>query len=83
MSSHDFPGTDPVLTLQQCAQELGMSRPTFWRSALPYLETVQTSPQRRGVRRSVLEQFKRDRTRPAARQLPVWTPEDIRRAGET
>jgi hypothetical protein len=69
----EIPGSDPILTLPQCAAELGMTRPTFWRSALPYLETVRLSPQRRGVRRSVLEEFKRARTRPAARQLEEAT----------
>jgi hypothetical protein len=42
---------------------------TFWRSVVPYVDTVRLSPQRRGVRRSVLEAFKRARTIPAKRPL--------------
>jgi hypothetical protein len=60
---------DPILSFHQCAEELGMNVRTFWRSVVPYVDTVRLSPQRRGVRRSVLEAFKRARTIPAKRPL--------------
>jgi hypothetical protein len=63
------PAADPILTFQECADELGVKRRTFWRAVLPHLETVRLSPQRRGVRRSVLERFKRARTVPAEQPL--------------
>ena len=61
------PGSDPILSFRQCWENLGLSKRTFQRQVQPYLETVQVSPQRRGVRQSVLERFKDSRSLPAAR----------------
>jgi hypothetical protein len=56
---------DPLLSLQECADNLGVNIATFYRRVVPLLDIVVVSPRRRGVRQSVLEAYKRDRTRPA------------------
>jgi hypothetical protein len=62
------PDADRLLSFQECADDLGVHRTTFYRAVLPYLEVVEISAQRRGVRESVFEAFKRSRTRPPARK---------------
>jgi hypothetical protein len=58
---------DPVCTYQWCADDLGVHLKTWRRTVLPYVETIEVSPKRRGVRLSVHEAYKRTRTRPPAR----------------
>jgi hypothetical protein len=62
-------GGDPVLSFQECADDYGCHLKTWRRHVLPTVETVDMSPGRRGVRRSVHEASKRARARPPSRQI--------------
>jgi hypothetical protein len=58
---------DPLRSPAWCARDLNMDRATWYRRVRPVIEVVQVSPRRVGVRDSVHERYKRERTRPAAR----------------
>jgi hypothetical protein len=55
---------DPIRSFDYAADELNISKATLRRRVLPKIPIVEMSPRRRGIRQSIIEQIKRDRTRP-------------------
>jgi hypothetical protein len=58
---------DPIRSFDEAADELHISPSTLRRRILPTVEVVEMSPRRRGLRQSVIERIKLDRTRPPVR----------------
>jgi hypothetical protein len=57
---------DPVLTITEVCQELGISIWTWQRRVRPHVTVVELSRKLRGVRRSELDRFIESRSIPAA-----------------
>jgi len=56
------PTANPVMSFQECADDLGVHLATWRRYALPYLEIVEISAKRRGVTLESHQRFKEART---------------------